>query len=165
MGADKAQMKVDGRRLIDVALADIPDEWDRIVVSAENLGVPTVVEKPLFGGPVAGIAAGLAALTNPFIAVMAVDAPRSGQMLQVLASQIGSHDVAVAVSDDHIQPLCSVWRRESLVDALQKTGSRDVAAKRLVASSKSVLRVCGDGTEIDYDTPDELAALGEIEFP
>lgn len=165
MGADKAQMRIDGRRLIDVALEHVPPDWERIVVASTDLGMPTVCEDPPFGGPVAGIAAGMRHLRTSYIAVMAVDAPQSGRMLQKLADALGSNDVAVVADNERIQPLCAVWRRESLATAIAEVGARDVAAKRLFASADTVVRLPGDGTEADYDTPEELAKLGVVEFP
>lgn len=165
MGADKAQMRIDGRRLIDLALEHLHPDWERVVVASTDLGMPTVCEDPPFGGPVAGIAAGMGHLHTTYIAVMAVDAPQSGRMLQKLADAIGSNDVAVVANNDRIQPLCAVWRRESLALAISKAGSRNVAAKRIFAFPQNVLRLPGDGTESDYDTPEELAQLGAVEFP
>lgn len=77
MGADKAQVKVNGTRLVDAVCSLIPDEVPRIVVSPQSLGVATISEDPPFGGPVAGIAAGLSRIDAPFVAVVSVDAPRS----------------------------------------------------------------------------------------
>lgn len=165
MGADKAQMLVDGRRVIDLALESLPADWETVVVSSADLGMPTVFEEPPFGGPVAGIAAGLQVMENEYLAIMAVDAPSSGRMLEQLSQQIGANDVAVAVNGDRIQPLCAVWRRQSLAASIEQVGHRDIAARLLITTSKSVVRVAGDGTETDYDTPEELSTLGSVEFP
>lgn len=165
MGADKAQMRVDDRRLLDHALDNLPREWDTVIVSPLDLGKPTVTEEPPYGGPVAGISAGLQKLDNTLVAVMAVDAPNSGHMLRRLAAALGDDDVAVAETDGYVQPLCAIWKRDCLEAALAQVGGRDVAAKRLIAAAGNVAYVPGDGSEIDYDTPEELGALGNVSFP
>lgn len=165
MGADKAQMLVDDRRLVDHALDSLPHEWDTVIVSPLDLGRPTVTEDPPYGGPVAGISAGLQVLDNPLVAVMAVDAPHSGRMLRRLLAALGDDDVAVATTDGYVQPLCAVWKRNCLESALEQVGDRDVAAKRLIAAARNVTYIPGDGSEVDYDTPDALSALGAVSFP
>lgn len=167
MGADKAQVKVNGTRLVDAVCSLIPDGVPRIVVSPQPLGVPTVSEDPPFGGPVAGIAAGLSRIDAPFVAVVSVDAPRSPALIPVLAKPVrGGADVAVVeAADGYLQPLCAVWNRASLAAALDASGTRDAPAKRLFDEVKSVVRVQGTGDERDYDTRDELNVLGNVEFP
>ena len=167
MGADKAQVKVNGTRLVDAVCSLIPDGVPRIVVSPQPLGVPTVSEDPPFGGPVAGIAAGLSRIDAPFVAVVSVDAPRSPELTPVLARPVhGGADVAVVeAADGYLQPLCAVWNRASLMAALDTVGTRDIPAKRLFDAVKSVVRVQGTGAERDYDTREELDSLGNVEFP
>lgn len=165
MGADKAQVKVNGRLLVDALVAGLPEDRPRIVVSSRDLGMPTVSEDPPFGGPVAGIVAGLEAIKTRWVAVLAVDAPRSAEALPRLAEAIGDADCAVVVNEAGFdEPLCALWRRESLRAAIQTCGSRDVAAKAPLRQAQHVVRVPGDGSERDFDTPAELAKLGLIEL-
>ena len=172
MGADKAQVRVNGVRLVDALLASLPAEMPRVVVSPFDLGFETVSEAPPFGGPVAGIAAGAKALATPLIAVLAVDAPESvrlvPQLIEAVTTPGGSGalpDVAVVMDDEgHLQPLCGVWRAASLSTALEAVNPRDAAAKALLRAAGSVVTVRGDGSERDYDTPQQLAELGEIEL-
>nr|WP_291314752.1 molybdenum cofactor guanylyltransferase [Corynebacterium sp. UBA2622] len=165
MGADKAQIRVGGRRLVDKLLSTLPPAAPRVVVSPADLGMPTVAEDPPFGGPVAGIAAGVTELGTPLVAVLAVDAPRSAALLPALRNALGDGDCALAVSDDGFdQPLCALWRRRSLLDALAKTGSRDAPARALVRAARCVARVPGRGLERDFDTPEALAELGPVEL-
>lgn len=165
MGADKAQVRVDGRRLVDRVLAGLPADVRRIVVSPQELGMPTISEEPAFGGPVAGIAAGLGVVESPWVAVLAVDAPDSGALLPTLAGAIGSADCAIVVNEEGFdEPLCSLWRRESLLAAIEQTGVRDVAAKAPLRVTDRVVRVAGNGCERDFDTPDELRTLGSVEL-
>lgn len=64
-GADKGSVLVAGKALVDHALAAVAGARAVVLVGPRSVardGVPTVQESPPFGGPVAGLAAGLAAL-------------------------------------------------------------------------------------------------------
>lgn len=166
MGADKAAVRVNGTRLVDALLAALPEASPRVVVSPFDLGLPTVSEEPPFGGPVAGIAAGCAALETELIAVLAVDAPGSAALLPALVAAVagGADAAAVEAADGHVEPLCAVWRREVLEAQMDRVGARDVAAKALLGGVDKLALVPGTGAERDYDSPAELAALGEVEL-
>jgi len=75
----KPDLHVAGRRMLDIALA-AAGSANRIVVVGD-VDVPDHVlrtrEEPVFGGPVAGLAAGLAALTSPaeWLLLLACDLP------------------------------------------------------------------------------------------
>lgn len=168
-GVNKAAVQLNGRRLVD-HLLDQLDDHAVIVVSPHPLpGIITTSEQPPFGGPVAGIAAGIAELDphSEFTAVLAVDAPHSAEMLPVLQAAIDTSDVAVTVAaDGWIQPLCAVWRTPSLIRALATLGEvRDRPVKALLRQVATMVEVAGDGSETDYDTIGELTTLGEVELP
>lgn len=175
MGTDKAQVRVEGIRLIDAtlsALSALPTPTTPIVVSPFDLGlppeIPTVCEDPPFGGPVAGIAAGVALADADLVAVVAVDAPHSPEALPALVEALqNAPDAAAAVAVDEegfMQPLCAVWRKHALLKALEHTGTRDVPAKALYKVAGSVVKHETQGAERDYDTPEELAQLGRVEL-
>lgn len=168
-GVDKASVQLNGCRLVDHLLGRL-EGHEVIVVSPHRLsGIATTSEQPPFGGPVAGIAAGLAELDrhSEFTAILAVDAPHSAEMLPALRAALGTADVAVTVATDGwIQPLCAVWRTSSLIRALTSLGEvRDRPVKALLRQTPTVVEVPGDGTETDYDTLGELTLLGEVELP
>lgn len=169
-GVDKSAVLLDGRPLLRHLLDSLGREHAVVVVSPREIaGVPSVSEQPPLGGPVAGIAAGAHALPREaeFTAVLAVDAPRSAQFLPVLTAAIGEADVAVTVAaDGWLQPLCALWRTESLHLALEALdGVRDRPAKALLRLAETVVEVPGDGRETDYDTLAELSGLGVVELP
>lgn len=169
-GVDKAQVTLDGVRLVDHLLAGLGDHPVVVVSPRTDLGVavPLISEDPPFGGPVAGIAAGLRALDAPeLVGVLSVDAPDSPALLPLLVEALSHHpgaDAAVVrAADGHIQPLCAVWRAEGLAQALARLDTvRDQAAKRLLRAADLIIEVDGDGTERDYDTPAELAERGDV---
>lgn len=176
-GHDKAQVRLEGSRLIDALSASIvgaPWAGSVIAVSPHELGVEgvqCVSEDPPFGGPVAGIAAGVGALdSTQWVAVLSVDAPDSAGLVPALHAaccSAGADVACVEATDGFLQPLCAVWRGEALQEALASLGEvRDVSARALLRQvpDNKLVRVPGDGSERDYDTPEELAALGEVEM-
>lgn len=187
-GVDKAQVTLDGVRLLDRLLdavtGQLPAPGAIVVVSPYTVAVPAgvsvVSEDPPFGGPVAGIAAGLNALDTfnaldglggcDRILVFSVDAPDSPLTTPRLLTGLTDDPVAdaavVRAADGHLQPLCAAWRSPGLRRALQRLGSpRDVAAKRLLRAADRVVEVPGDGHERDYDTVAELSRRGEVGLP
>ncbi|HIX79961.1 MAG TPA: NTP transferase domain-containing protein [Candidatus Corynebacterium faecipullorum] len=161
-GVDKASITLAGERLIDRLLRQLPYDAPVAVVSPYHLGMPQVCEKPLFGGPAAGIAAGHAALAGAAestTAILAVDAPDSPQMLPALEAALAGSgaDVAVATLDGALQPLCALWRTESLTRALHKLGNpRNKSVMRLLRHAKNITEVEGTAAVRDIDTLDEL---------
>lgn len=179
-GRDKAVVRVDGQRLIDVLLDDVsmlPGVMQVVAVSSRDPqlrpGVKVVAEEPPFSGPVAAVAAGARALATEactHTAVLAVDAPESSGLVPELLDaldEVPEADVAaVREVSGHLQPLCAVWRTRSLHRVLDEVaadgGLTDRAAKLLLARAE-VVEVVGTGEERDYDTLADLADYGEVE--
>lgn len=174
-GVDKAGVRLNGVRLLDHVLAGLDDAAEVIVVSSHSppvgAGVRVVSERPPFGGPVAGIAAGFRAVRGAgAVAVLSVDAPDSPGMLSRLQAALEAEptaDVALIRSTDgFLQPLCALWRPLGLEQALRALGDpRGRAAKRLIAVAGSTVEVPGEGLERDYDTVAELGGRGRVELP
>ncbi|AWB82115.1 molybdenum cofactor guanylyltransferase [Corynebacterium yudongzhengii] len=175
-GRDKAAVKVDGSRLIDVLLDDLatqPGLMQVAVVTARGLevrkGVQVVAEDPPFSGPVAAIDAGVRALRagtpSARTAILAVDAPDSAQLIDVLAAALtGTAEAAVVVAGDgRRQPLCAVWDTAALHRVLESLESVENQPARVLYKEVAVAEVKGDGLERDYDTLAELADYGELE--
>lgn len=170
-GVDKAQVTLDGVRLIDHLLGGLADVPAVVVSPRLLLDVPVVSEEPPFGGPVAGVAAGFAALDSPdLVGVLSVDAPDSPALLPPLVDALiadpGASVAVIRAADGQVQPLCAVWRAEGLRTALARLGTvRDRAAKKLLGAADRVLEIDGDGAERDYDTLAELARRGRAALP
>ncbi|ALC05594.1 molybdopterin-guanine dinucleotide biosynthesis protein A [Corynebacterium deserti GIMN1.010] len=174
-GVDKARITLNGTPLLQILASELVGH-EIVVVSPHAIdGFRVVSENPPLGGPVAGIVAGLHALDRPedFIGVLAVDAPYSARMLPRLEKALvdapvaGMAGVSVTVADDgRLQPLCAVWREQSLRECLHRLGDpRDRPVKALLTHAQQIVKVLGDGSEKDYDTVAELQVLGNVTLP
>ncbi|WP_296181588.1 NTP transferase domain-containing protein [uncultured Corynebacterium sp.] len=168
-GADKASLSAHGTRFIDRLLAQLPYGTSTVAVSPHRLGLPQVCETPLYGGPVAGIAAGTQALSHcSELALFAVDAPDSPQLLPHLRAVLTSSTadaVLTRAADGYLQPLCSLWHAPTLRAQLESLPTtRNVSVRRLIRGANFV-EIPGTGAERDYDTRAELHELPQLCFP
>jgi len=161
-GVDKAGVVLGGRTLLDRALAAVAGAAPVVVVGPERAadGVVWTREDPPGGGPVAGLAAGLAVVTDvDFVAVLAVDQPGvTASTVDRLRAAVGDASGAVLVDDGHLQWLAGVWRTSVLRAAMP--------AEPEGASLRSVLRPLAPvevparpGEADDVDTPQDLSTL------
>jgi molybdopterin-guanine dinucleotide biosynthesis protein A len=138
-GRDKPGLPVGGRTMLSRVLDAVAGASPRIVVGPTRPDLPPDVaqvrESPPGGGPVAALAAGLAALAadadgggdGGLVAVLAADLPflTSGDVDALRrAAATGDHDGAVLVdADGRQQWLCGVWRIAALRHRLTEVGS------------------------------------------
>lgn len=169
-GADKAALDLGGVTLLERALASISDEVPVVICGPEVpiardvafRGIAFQRENPPGGGPAAGIAAALDAVTTPLVAVLAVDMPWAGTVLpgliEALDASPGS-DLAVAVdATGRRQLLCSAWRTEALLGAVGRCGDLAGRPVRDLLADAAVLDFPVEGPSLDdIDTPDDLA--------
>ena len=159
LGTDKPEQRIGGRRLLDVALAAVAAA-DAIVVVGPPRDVPTGVtvvrENPPGAGPVAALAAGLAALPDDAadVVVLAADLPDiTASAVAALATTRGDAPVALAVDDTgRAQYLIAVWDSVALSAALTADPSR---MRDLVPADAATVVL---GGVADVDTPEQLAA-------
>ncbi len=175
-GAGKPLIPVGGRRMLDRVLAAVADAAPRVVVGPPGLEVPPgvlrVSEDPPGGGPVAALAAGLAALTgddaaaNPaeLVALLAADLPfLTGTAVRRLREALegSTADGVVFVDDDgRRQTLCGVWRSAALRAALRRLPEHQGAALRRLLAGLAVREVAhetgGPPPWYDCDSPEDL---------
>jgi molybdopterin-guanine dinucleotide biosynthesis protein A len=179
MGRHKPALDVGGRPII----ARVLDACARLplVVVGDGAAVPrdvrVVREDPPGGGPVAGIAAGFAALMGPYAAEPASAAPPL-ERVAVLAGDLPfvtrdalvgltealeadpSAELALPVdAEQRVNWLCGVWRTEVLARRLRAVGNPSgVSVKRLIDSSCRALVADHSGWSADVDTPEDLAS-------
>lgn len=173
-GASKPDVLLAGRRLIDRTLDATRGAREVVVVGPAEVappGVRVTREDPPGTGPVAGLAAGLAALPDaaPFVLVLACDLPRvAGAVDALLGASEGDGAVLVDVGG-HRQPLAAVYRRAALAAALD-----DVAAGRGLAGASMRTLLAGlrltevpdiGGYGDDVDTWDDLARAQTRDVP
>jgi len=170
-GVDKASLELDGRTLLEHALAATAGASEVAVV-----GVPVDTSRPVTwtredppgGGPAAGVLAGLDALTEPpdAVCVLAVDMPRfTGRTLDRLVGVLASsHDAdAACLADDggQLQWLAGVYRYDSLAGArpADRSAEHGLSIRRLVQGLRIVGVPASEDEARDVDTWDDLAAL------
>ncbi len=116
-GTDKSSLEYDGRSLLEHALDAVSAAEETVVVGPEvpaSRPVTFTRESPAGGGPLAGLAAGVAALrgATTLVVVLAVDMPHvTAATLRRLVSAVGDGDGAWLVDGHGRRQLAGVVRR------------------------------------------------------
>ncbi len=145
-GQAKPELRLGGRRLLDLVLDSVQDAEPRVVVGpamSVPAGVRVVREKPTGGGPVAGLAAGLAAVDADveLVAVLAADLPflTRGVIVRLIHSVA---DGAVLVDDTgRDQLLIGAWSVPALQAAVERQPTVDGAPLYGVLGRLDAVRV------------------------
>lgn len=160
-GPEKPEHVVGGRRLIDIALAAAVGARRIVVVGAASVpdGVLRTREEPPFGGPVAGVAAGFAALQGhaAWTLLLASDLPDAEAAVQVLLgtrAASGVEGACLVDRDGRRQWLIGCYRSEALAARLADRG--DVTALHRLLGPLAPLGV--DAGAADVTDLDTLAA-------
>ncbi|AOW92250.1 molybdenum cofactor biosynthesis protein [Rhodococcus sp. WMMA185] len=162
-GVDKPAIVVGGRRMLDTAL-DAVNGCHRIVVVGPprgDVGPPVLQaqENPPGSGPVAGVAAGLAALDaepSDRVILLASDLPfLSPAVVETLRGALDDTEAVFAVDETgRLQFLLSAWRVAALNDRIRALGSTvNQPMKALVPDQFETVIL--DGIT-DCDTPEDL---------
>lgn len=126
MGRDKAELALDGVRLIERAVDVLRplvecggDVWLACGTQARyaELGRPLCLDREADGGPLAGIEAGLSAVAPGWVCVLAVDMPRARvEPLRSLLDRArsGGVDAVLARSESGDEPLFGVYHTRLL---------------------------------------------------
>lgn len=113
-GIDKREIVIDGRTIFARQVDALAPRVAELLVSsrAEVAGYRTVHDRVADIGPLAGISAGLAAATTPWLLVVAGDMPNvDGTLVDLLLAHGGPEWDAVAIRiDGRAEPLCAVYR-------------------------------------------------------
>ena len=166
-GVDKPAIVVGGRSMLTTVLAAL-DWCETVAVVGPHrddlpAGVLQTQEHPPGAGPVAAIAAGIAALPGnaDLVAVVAADLPLlRDDAVRELARECADSGTPVAFAVDdagRVQYLVGVWRHDVLARQLAAVGS--TANRRMQdLVPDGAAKVTLDGI-LDCDTPDDLARL------
>jgi molybdopterin-guanine dinucleotide biosynthesis protein A len=166
-GIDKMLVVVDGRRLIDHAMAAVEPARLTICVGSPRSGTSRArwtSETPPGGGPVAAIAAGLPLVTSPDVVLLAADLPfvRVGhvrRLVEALESSDGpaAPDGAMFIDPQgRDQPLLSAWRTTALRSVIPAEPAG--LGLRRVLAPLVVRRLVGGDDLLDCDTPEDVAS-------
>lgn len=178
-GVDKAAVVVAGRPLLERVLEATGAARQTVVVGpvAAPEGVTVTSEDPPGGGPVAGVAAGLAALTAPlapWVLILAVDQPDAAAAVSPVlaaASEVSAVGTAATTAADEIDGICqvdrtgreqwllAVYRSDRLLAALAELGTvRHGSVRRLVAGLRLAHVTAGHEHVGDIDTWEDARA-------
>lgn len=177
-GRSKPDLRVDGRRLLDIVLDATASAAPRVVVAGPEVVVPAgvvrVQEQPPRSGPAAGIVAGLEVLgvgsdssdAPEWTLVLACDLPGAAGLVAALSAAVASvpdvgdgRDGAVLTHPDGTREwLTVVVRTASLAAAAQALGSPVDRSVRSLLAPLSLTEVPTAGLETeDIDTPADHA--------
>jgi molybdopterin-guanine dinucleotide biosynthesis protein A len=143
-GADKGLLPYMGRPLVAHVIERLAPQVDRLMISANRniedyraFGYPVLLDGPGYAtgdypGPLAGLAAGLAACPTPWLLACPCDCPAlppdlAARLLAAVTAG-GGAALAVATVEGRIQPTFQLCRRESLpsLNAFLAAGNRRV---------------------------------------
>ncbi len=167
-GIDKAQLRIGGRTIFERQVAALAPCVAEIVVSSprEITGYRRVVDPVTGAGPLAGIAAGLAAAVTPWLFVVAGDMPHvSRALIELILSHAGPTCDAVGIRIGGMpEPLCtamriSVWR--PIVE--ERLAAGRLKASALLTDAPARVRWIEDA-EVRSIAPD-LRALHNVNTP
>ncbi len=168
-GSDKLGAPLHGSTVLETVVRSLPASWPLVAVGpARDCGRPVVWtrEDPPGGGPLAGVAAGVAQVTTDVVAVVAGDMPYAGPALVALVAALGAAPPevgAVVAVDAHgvPNPLFAAYRTASLRQALPVPAANR-PAKLLLAVPHLEVAVTGRAGR-DVDTRADLDDLADPE--
>ena len=167
-GADKASLELGGRTLLEHALAAVDGAAEIVVVGPEvhtDRAVVFTRESPAGSGPLAGVAAGVAALTSDHdrVVVLAVDMPHvvAGTVWRLLAAAVGV-DAAWLVDAAGRRQLAGVVR-PSLVPSRDDAVGAPMRTLMSAGTAREVVAI--DREADDIDSWDDLARSRSDETP
>ena len=158
-GADKAQVVVDGRPLVEHVLAAVGDCHPVIAVGPADLartGVRVVREDPPFTGPAAATLAALPLVSAAEETwLLACDLPQASALMSILSVVPipADADGIVAVDGEgRMQWLAGRYRVSALQQAAGTIANADGASMRALLGGLRLHPVRADGATIDLDT-------------
>ena len=134
MGQDKALMSFLGRPLIQRVVDRLAPIADEIIVTTNRPEDYRFLDLPLFPdlkpgrGALGGLYTALASATCDFVAVIACDMPFASPSLIEAANRLliqDEADVVIPDSGDGLEPLHTVYRRETCLPAIESAIEAD----------------------------------------
>ena len=181
-GTDKLVATVDGRTLLDLAVASVAAVSTEVIVvvapgddrplpDAGAIPVRRAEDPETHGGPLVGLLAGLESAREPLALVAGADMPNLSvdvllALVRVLAAREGSVDAAVLVRHGTERPLPAAVRNGAATEAARRLlagGERSLMALLRELRTKKIAEAewrgldPGGNTLRDVDTPGDLA--------
>jgi molybdopterin-guanine dinucleotide biosynthesis protein A len=168
-GADKASLELGGSTLLERALTAVEGASEIVVVGPEvptTRGVTFTREEPAGGGPLAGLAAGIAAVGGgpEWVVVLAVDMPNvdADTVARLLAAADEHVDAAWLTDADGRRQLAGVVR-PSLVPRSQDAEGAPMRLLMTAGRVRDVVAIGGEADDVDHWT--DLSRLRGDETP
>lgn len=161
MGQDKAVLRVNGRRLVDLAVQALAPICTEVLVAAGQRSIPDVRARQIADpgdGPLGGIVAGLACANSDLVAVVAVDMPAvDAGLLAALAARWGGEAAVVPRAGGFLQPLHAVYATQARA-ALEAAflGGQRSPADAVVGLRALVVEVEDAGFTRNLNAPQDL---------
>jgi molybdopterin-guanine dinucleotide biosynthesis protein A len=165
-GGDKTAADLGGTSVLDALLTNLPKEWAVVCVGPERPSrrdpVAWLREDPPGGGPVAGVAAALAAVRTEVVVLLGGDMPYAAPAAARLAGHLldapPETDAIVGIDQHgHVQPLLAAYRTAAL-SAVLPLDPLGVPLKRLLDGLRLVVDPVPEQASLDVDTPEDLEA-------
>lgn len=164
-GSDKLDALLHGSTVLATVVRSLPSSWPVVVVGPPRECLRPVVwtrEDPPGGGPLAGVAAGVAQVATDVVAVVAGDMPFAGPALVTLVAALctappGTQAVVAVDAHGVPNPLLAAYRTASLRQALPVPAANR-PAKLLLAVPHLEVAVTGRAGR-DVDTRADLDDL------
>lgn len=156
-GKDKSQAMLNGRTLLEFATEGLSN---LIVVGPKsNVEASYISESPEFGGPVAGIAAGMNLVDSEIVGIFAVDMPFAPRLIRELEVALVNDAALPLDRDGFAQPLAALYRSAALRRALSEFELlQNQSMKSLVAKLQvDLVKVSNPDLLKDIDTESDLA--------
>ncbi|MEA2486847.1 MAG: hypothetical protein QOF16_501, partial [Actinomycetota bacterium] len=165
-GRDKATIEINGRTLLDRALAAVAQAGTVIVVGPRHettRDVGWLREEPAGSGPAAAVGAALDRVREDLVVVLAVDLPLiTSTHIDRLLDAVGDKEGACFVDDEgRDQPLAAVYRSDSLRAAAVRD-LRDASVRSLIGQL-DLARVVESAATFDCDTPEDVHTIEAME--
>ncbi len=170
-GQLKSELVLGGERFLDISLSHLASADIRpvVVVAPTYVGVPGgihhTMEDPPGGGPVAGVAAGLALLCESYpelemVAVLTCDAPFAALAVAPLVAALPPQaDGVAAISGEVTEYLLAVYRVSALLRRMGDMPTRDTSARRFFGGLVVERVEVPELALADVDTWEDLARL------
>ena len=174
MGTDKLDLRLDGETLLERTVRVVHAAADEVLITglsaghAAPAGAVTLRDATEGSGPLAGLVAGLRAMSHNHAVVVACDLPHLDPgILTYLLHTLGTCDAAVPVIAGQPQPVCAAYARSALPAAERLLGSGRPALFSLLSEvnvrwvgEEEIRRIDPNlSTLTDVDTPAEWARI------